>query len=159
MNVGMGLCQGMLPLVAYNYAAKNYKRMQAVINGARISGMGFAVLCIIAFELLSGHIVTLFIQESETLALSAAFLRISSLATPFMISNFQMTYTLQAMGKGPESLLLSSCRQGIIFIPLMVLMNVLFGLYGVVWAQFIADGLTLVLSFVIYRRICRPFTA
>ncbi|MDR3766396.1 MAG: MATE family efflux transporter [Butyricicoccus sp.] len=159
MNVGMGLCQGMLPLVAYNYAAKNYKRMQAVINGARISGMGFAVLCIIAFELFSGHIVTLFIQESETLALSAAFLRISSLATPFMISNFQMTYTLQAMGKGPESLLLSSCRQGIIFIPLMVLMNVLFGLYGVVWAQFIADGLTLVLSFVIYRRICRPFTA
>ena len=32
MNVGMGLCQGMLPLVAYNYAAKNYKRMKSVIN-------------------------------------------------------------------------------------------------------------------------------
>lgn len=159
MNVGMGLCQGMLPLVAYNYAAKNYKRMKSVINCARISGMGFAVLCIIAFELSSGGIVALFIEEPETLALSTEFLRISSLATPFMISNFQMTYTLQAMGKGPQSLLLSSCRQGIIYIPLMFLMNALFQLYGVIWSQFIADGLTLVLSFVVYRRICQRFSA
>lgn len=157
MNVGMGLCQGMLPLVAYNYAAKQYKRMQSVINCARFSGMGFAVLCIIAFELFSGQIVSLFIKEPETLALSSVFLQISSLATPFMISNFQMAYTLQAMGKGPESLLLSSCRQGIIYIPLMFLMNVLFQLYGVVWAQLLADGLTLVLSFVVYRRVCRQF--
>lgn len=120
--------------------------------------MGFAVLCIIAFELFLGNIVSLFIKESETLALSSEFLRISSLATPFMISNFQMAYTLQTMGKGPQSLLLSSCRQGIIYIPLMFLMNVLFQLYGVVWAQCIADGLTLVLSFVIYRQICRQFS-
>ena len=122
--------------------------------------MGFAVLCIIVFELFSGSIVELFIKESETLALSSEFLRISSLATPFMISNFQMAYTLQAMGKGAlQSLLLSSCRQGIIYIPLMFLMNALFQLYGVVWAQFIADGLTLVISFAVYRRICRHFSA
>lgn len=158
MNVGMGLCQGMLPLVAYNYAAKNYKRMKSVINCARISGMGFAVLCIIIFEIFSGSIVSLFIEETETLALSSEFLKISSLATPFMISNFQMAYTLQAMGKGPQSLLLSSCRQGIVYIPLMFIMNVLFQLYGVVWAQFIADGLTLIISFIIYRQICRQFS-
>lgn len=157
MNVGMGLCQGMLPLVAYNYAAGNYRRMKSVINCARISGMGFAVLCIIAFELFSGTIVTQFIREPETLALSSQFLRISSLATPFMISNFQMAYTLQAMGMGPQSLLLSSCRQGIIYIPLMFLMNVVFHLYGVIWAQFIADGITLVISFAVYRAICRQF--
>lgn len=158
MNVGMGLCQGMLPLVAYNYAAKNYKRMKSVINCARICGMGFAVLCIIVFELFSGNIVELFIKESETMALSSDFLRISSLATPFMISNFQMSYTLQAMGKGPQSLLLSSCRQGIMFIPLMFLMNVMFGLYGVVWAQFIADGFTLAISFFVYHQISRHFS-
>ena len=158
MNVGMGLCQGMLPLVAYNYAAKNYKRMQSVINAARFSGMGFAVLCIVVFELFGTGLVSLFIQEPETMAMGAAFLRINILATPFMISNFQMAYTLQAMGKGPQSLLLSSCRQGIIFIPLMFGMNAIFGLYGVVWAQLLADGITLVISFVVYRRICRSFT-
>ena len=155
MNVGMGLCQGMMPLVAYNYAAGKYRRMRSAIGCARLSGMGFAVLCIVVFELFAGGIVTLFIREPETLALSTSFLRISSLATPFMISNFQMAYTLQAMGKGPQSLLLSSCRQGILYIPIMFLMNHLFQLYGVVWAQFLADGLTLILSFVLYRRICR----
>lgn len=158
MNVGMGLCQAMMPLVAYNYAAKNYNRMKSVINCARISGMGFAFLCIIIFELFSGNIVSLFINEPQTFKLSSEFLRISILATPFMISNFQMSYTLQAMGKGPQSLLLSSCRQGIIYIPLMIVMNIVFGMYAIIWSQLIADGITLVLSFIIYRNVCRNFS-
>lgn len=48
--------------------------------------------------------------------------------------------------------------EGIIYIPLMFLMSVLFQLYGVVWAQFIADGLTLIISFIVYRQICRQFS-
>ncbi len=153
MNVGMGLCQGMMPLVAYNYAARNIGRMRAVIRSARICGMGFAALCIVAFELCAGGLIRLFINEAETLEMGTNFLRICCLATPFMISNFQMSYTFQAMGQGPQSLLLSSCRQGIINIPLLFLMNAVFGLYGVVWTQLLADGITLVISFALYRRL------
>lgn len=155
MNVGMGLCQGMMPLVAYNYAARNIKRMRSVISCARICGMGFAALCIVAFELFADGLVRLFINEAETLALGTNFLRICCLATPFMISNFQMSYTFQAMGQGPQSLLLSSCRQGIINIPLLFIMNAIFGLYGVIWTQLLADGITLVISFVMYRKLIR----
>ena len=159
MNVGMGLCQGMLPLVAYNYAAGNYKRMKSVIKQARFSGMGFAILCIVVFELFSKEAIQLFLNDPGTVALGADFLRINCIAIPFMICNFQMSYTFQAMGKGTQSLILSSCRQGIINIPLLFLMNACFGLYGLPWTQFLADGVTLLLSFSLYRRVVRNLEA
>lgn len=150
-NVGMGLCQGMMPLVAYNYSTKNYKRMRSAARYARISGIIFALICVLSFELLAQPIVMLFIKEKETLALGTNFLRICCLATPFMIINFQMSYTFQAMGKGPQSLILSSLRQGLINIPLLFIMNAIFGLYGVVWTQLISDSITLIISFSLYH--------
>lgn len=153
MNVGMGLCQGMMPLIAYNYAAKNYKRMNAVGNFAQLCGISFAALCIVVFEVFSVGLIHLFINDDKTVELGAHFLRIACLATPFMITNFQMSYTFQAMGKGAESLILSSCRQGIINIPLLIAMNIWFGLYGIIWTQLLADGITLTITFGLYIRI------
>lgn len=150
MNVGMGLCQGMIPLIAYNYAAKNYKRMRAVGNDARIAGIAFACLCIVFFEIFPTEIVRIFIKDPVTVALGARFLRISCLAIPFMIVNVQMSYTFQAMGHGAQSLILSACRQGIINVPLLFIMRALAGLEGIVWTQLLADGLTVILSLSMY---------
>lgn len=150
MNIGMGLCQGMLPLVAYNYAAGNYKRMKAVSNTARLWGISFAGICIVFFEIFTGNIVKFFIEEAETLALGTSFLRVACLATPLMITNVQMNYTFQAMGKGTQSLVLSSCRQGLVNIPLLFIMNHFFGMYGIVWTQLLADLITLIISFSLY---------
>ena len=66
-----------------------------------------------------------------------------------------MCYTLQAMGKGTESLILSACRQGIFHIPLLFLLHACFGLYGIIWTQLAADACTLILSLFLYRRIVR----
>ncbi len=150
MNVGMGLCQGMMPLVAYNYASGNYKRMKAFTDAARLAGMVFAGICIVAFEIFAGPLVEIFIGESETVALGTRFLRIMCLAVPLMIFNFQMSFTFQAMGMGKQSLILSSLRQGIINIPLLFLMNWLFGLDGIVWTQLVSDILTTVISYAFY---------
>lgn len=159
MNIGMGLAQGMMPLVAYNYASGDYKRMKDVARCARIAGIGCAAVSIALFEPFALYIVRLFISEPETLALGTVFLRICCLATPVMICNFLFSYTFQAMGKGAESLLLTSCRQGLINIPLLLLMNHLFGLFGVVWTQLLADSITVVISFALYRRVHRQLEA
>ena len=155
LNVGSGLCQGMLPLVAFNYSSGNYKRMRAFANYSRVIGMGFAGVCILVFQLFAPQTVRLFINEEKTLALGTAFLRAMCLATPFMFCNFQMTCMFQAMGKGPQSLLLASCRQGLINIPLLFVMERCFGLYGIVWTQLLADGFTTAISFALYRRVNR----
>ena len=155
MNVGMGLCQGMMPLVAYNYASGDYKRMRAFTSCARTAGIVFAGICIVLFEIFASSIVSVFNGDGATVAMSTDFLRIMCLAVPFMITNFQMSFTFQAMGLGKQSLLLSSLRQGLINIPLLFLMNSLFGLYGIVWTQLVSDLLTTGISFVVYHRTYR----
>ena len=150
MNVGMGLCQGMMPLVAYNYSAKNYKRMKQFSDAARTAGIVFAGVCIVLFEIFAEQIVGIFIDEPTTVMLGTRLLRIMCLAVPLMIVNFQMAFTFQAMGMGKESLLLSSLRQGLVNIPLLLLMNRLFAVNGIAWTQLLSDTITTAISFVIY---------
>lgn len=157
MNVGMGLCQGMLPLVAYNYAAKNFKRMRDTVKKASLSGMGFAVLCVIVFELFAQASIQIFIDDQETVSMGMIFLRINCLATPLMICNFHISFLFQAVGKGTQSLILSSCRTGLIQIPMLFLINAVVGMYGLAWTQVISDGATLVIALFLYRRFARSF--
>ena len=97
------------------------------------------------------HIVRIFIDDAHTVELGSAFLKIACLATPLMVANIQYSYTFQAMGRGKESLILSACRQGLVNIPLLFIMNFFFGIYGVLWTQIIADTITVTISFLMYR--------
>ena len=153
LNIGMGLCQGMMPLVAYNYAAKNYPRMRAFTRAAQISGMAVAGVFIVISEIFAPRIVWLFIKDEATISYGKDFLRIACLATPFMISNFQKIYCLQSMGKGKESLILGIFRQGLFAIPLLFILNHLLGLYGVVAAQIFSDGFTFIFASLIYKKV------
>ena len=153
LNIGMGLCQGMMPLVAYNYAAKNYPRMRSFTKAAQVSGMAAACVFIVISQIFARQIVWLFIRDEATIAYGTNFLRIACLATPFVISNFQKIFCLQAMGKGKESLLLGVCRQGLFAIPILLILNHFVGLYGVVAAQLVSDSCTFVLATIIYRKV------
>ena len=159
LNVGMGLCQGMMPLVAYNYASGDYKRMRETTTCARIAGMGFALVCVLFFEVFSTDIVRIFIEDPRTVELGGAFLKIACLATPLMVANIQYSYTFQAMGRGKESLLLSACRQGLVNIPLLFILNYFFKINGVLWTQIIADIITFAVSFVMFRHFNKQLTA
>ena len=159
LNVGMGLCQGMMPLIAYNYAARDYKRMRETARCARIAGMGFALLCILVFEIFAEGIVTIFIKDARTVELGTYFLRIACLATPLMVSNIQYSYSFQAMGRGKESLLLSACRQGLVNIPLLFILDSLFKIDGVLWTQIIADVITFTVSAILFAHFNRTLRA
>ncbi len=152
MNVGFGLCQGMMPLVAYNFASGDHKRMRAIARAARNSSMIFAGFCILLFQLFAPYIAGVFNGHAETVEMSTKFLRILCLAVPFMLFNLQISFTFQAMGMGKESLILSSLRQGVVNIPLIFVMNSIFGLDGIVWTQLISDVITGVISYAVYRK-------
>ena len=153
LNIGMGLCQGMMPLVAYNYASKNYSRMKSFTVTAQVLGMIVAGVCILIFELFAPQITWIFIKDQKTISYGTTFLRIACLATPFMIANFQKIYCLQAMGKGKESLFLGILRQGLIAIPTIFIMNYFFSLLGIVSAQLVSDGITFIFSTLIYKNV------
>jgi Na+-driven multidrug efflux pump len=158
LNIGMGLCQGMMPLVAYNYASKNYPRMKSFAKTAQVVGMMIAGVCIVIFELLAPQIMWIFIKDQKTIEYGTDFLRIACLATPFMISNFQKIYGLQAMGKGKESLILGVFRQGLFAIPIIYLLNHFFGLYGIVSSQLLSDAITFIFAGIIYRSVYKKLS-
>lgn len=152
LNVGIGICQGMLPLVAYNYSAGNKQRMEDTIRLARGLGLIIAGISIVLYELFAVQFAHLFISDAQTVALASQFLRIRVLATPLMFLSFFTVYLFQAFGKGRISLFLGVTRWLVFNIPMLFLLNAIFGMFGIVWAQVTADTLTVLLSFHVYRK-------
>lgn len=150
-NIAMGLAQGILPLVAYNYAAKNFDRMKAISSFSWIVAAGFAVLSIVVFELFPSALMRLFIPDEETISTGIRFLRVACLGMPSMVLFFLMNTTFQAMGKGVQSLVLVFCRQLFFNLPLLFLLNHFIGMDGLTWTQPIADTLAFILAFVLFE--------
>lgn len=155
LNIGIGICLGMIPLIAYNYAAKNRERMKQIFNCARILGVTIAVLCVIFYHSFSAAIITFFIGDRETIQLGTAFLRARCFATPFMFLCFNMVHYFNAIGRGKISFWLAVVRQIVFNIPIMLILNYRYGAYGLVWTQLIADVCTVVVSYVVYFWVTR----
>lgn len=152
LNVGIGLCQGMLPIVAYNYSAKNYKRMNDTIKYSRNVGLITAAISIVLYEILAMYIMKLFITDTQTVSLGTDFLRIRILATPLMFLSFFTVYLFQAFGKGNKALFLGIMRWAVFNIPMLFILNKIIGMYGIVWSQITADILTVALSLYVYKK-------
>ncbi|HIV97172.1 MAG TPA: MATE family efflux transporter [Candidatus Agathobaculum stercoravium] len=155
LNVSMGLCQGFMPLVGYNYAAGNYRRMRAASVFSWKTALVMSACFVACFACFAPGILHLFVREVQTSTLGASFLRIACLAVPLTSVNFLISYTLQAMGKGAQSAVLTSCRQGLVNIPLLLLMNAIVGLYGMIWTQFVTEVIMLPVSLLMYRATFR----
>ena len=150
LNVGVGICQGMMPLVAYNYSAGNKKRMDDTIRLSRKLGLVIAGISIVLYELFASQFAHIFISDPQTVDLATKFLRIRVLATPLMVLCFFTVYLFQAFGKGGFSLFLGVTRWLVLNIPMLFILNAIFGMFGIVWAQAVADTLAVLLSFYIY---------
>ena len=159
LNVSMGLCQGFMPLVGYNYAAKNYKRMRAVSFFSWKTAVIMSACFVACFAIFSHPILHLFIPEAQTSTLGAGFLRIACLAVPLTSINFLISYTLQAMGKGAQSAILTFSRQGLLNIPLLIVMDMTIGLYGMIWTQLVVEVIMLPVSLGMYMHTWRKLKA
>ncbi|MBQ7688570.1 MAG: cation transporter [Clostridia bacterium] len=161
LNVGVGICQGMLPLVAYNYASGDHRRMQKTIRLSLLVGLLVGAVSITLYEIFADGILRVFIAESRTVALGSTFLRVRCLATPLMFISFFTTHVFQGFGEGNRALFLGVVRWAVFNIPMLFLLNALIGMNGLVWAQVSADTLTVILSFSVYgsyvrRRFPKP---
>ena len=150
LNISMGLCQGFMPLVGYNFASKNYDRMRRVSTFSWKTALVMSACFVACFAAFAPGILHLFIPEEQTSTLGAQFLRIACLAVPLTSVNFLISYTLQAMGKGIQSAALTFSRQGLLNIPLLILMNATIGLFGMIWTQLVIEAIMLPVSLGLY---------
>ena len=144
--VAIGMGQGLQPVAAFNYGAKKYGRVRdgwkfTVIAGTCILGV-FAVLCIIFSE----PIITWFRDDPDVIAIGSVALRwqaVSCLAGPFAVSSNML---FQSTGKSFQAGLLALIKNGILFIPLILVLPHFFGIFGVEIAQPVSDILTSVIT-------------
>lgn len=150
MYIIFGLSQGFQPVAGYNYGAKAYDRLkQSLVFTAKLS-VTIATVSGIVFFVFGEQILSIFRPTVEVMAVSKEFL------VYFIVSLLLMSFTnvlgvyYQAVGRGKPALILSIARQGVFFIPLILVLPGLYGMQGVFITQPLADLLTLTLSLIFY---------
>ena len=129
--------------------------MKSFFNWSRVFGLAVSAVSVLLYQLFAGQIMRAFIGDAETVRLGTAFLRARSVATPFMFLSFNMVNFMQAVDRGRESFWLPAIRQLALNIPLLVILNALFGMTGIVWTQVTADILNVAVSYIVYHRVMR----
>ena len=145
-NINMGLTQGVLPLVGYNFAAGNYERMKKTIFFTFGVTISFSVLCTFVYRTFPEPIIKFFINEPETVAAGTKLLPTLAIAVVFCAMTYLMNTIFQATGRKFYSLLTSMMRKGIFDIPLMFLFKKYLDETGIVIATPTAEILSIFVS-------------
>lgn len=158
MYVAMGLSQGVMPLISYNFAAKNYERMKrALLFTAKLT-VGFLSAAALGYYIGAEKLISLFMQKDIIIAYGSRFLKGMCLATPFLATDFLAVGVFQACGMGRKSLIFAVMRKIVLEIPALYLLNALFPLYGLAYAQVVAEVTLAVAAVIVLVRMFRGFS-
>lgn len=139
MYCTMGLSQGIMPLISYNYASGNIKRMKQSISFTTKISMGVIVMLAALLYFGSGTVTAVFLNEPEVVGYGTRFLRGMSLALPFLCFDFVAVAVFQACGMGGKSLVFAILRKLVLEIPALFVLDKLYPLYGLAYAQLASE--------------------
>lgn len=145
-NIVMGLTQGVLPLVGYNFGARNDKRMKNTIWVTGACALTFSLGCLVFFRGFSSQLVAFFIKDAPTIAFGESFLDIIALGVPLCAFSYSINTVFQATGKKIRSFILSILRKGLLDIPAMFALKSIYGAMGVVWATPLAESVSAIIA-------------
>lgn len=137
------------PLYGYLIGAGNKKRLREVLSFAYklVCGIGLGLAA--TFIILAPQMIRLLMNDAQIIEIGAPMLRIILCGMPLIGFTLVTTCLFQSAGKGGGALILSAGRQGYIYAVVLLIASTLFGYYGVLAAQPVADALTAVLAFAI----------
>lgn len=151
----IGLCVGIQPLIGYNYGSGNKKRLMQVFKFTGVVSVIMGMLLTLFMIIARKTMIQVFINDEEVVSYGIRMVVALQLSAPFIGILFLCINTIQGMGKALPSLILTVCRQGLIFIPLIFILNALLGLDGVIYAQPAADYLSILVGIMICVHLFR----
>lgn len=149
-SVAQGMTQGVLPLIAYNYASGNRKRMSKAIRTTLIYTLLIATTATLTLFLFASPITRCFIDNDETVSYGKDFLKVICFTCPSTAVNFMIITVFQATKQKIQPLVLSLLRKGSLDVPLMIALNHSVGIKGIAWATPLADWLALIVSLLLF---------
>lgn len=153
-----GFMKGFQPIAGYSYGAGKYKRLRQAIRTSILWSTLFCIVIGFAFFLFPTQILSQFTTGNvEMIQIGARSLRVNGIT--FMLFGYYTVYSslFLALGKGKEGFLLGACRQGICFVPVILILPSIWGVKGILYAQPIADVLsfliTLFMAFSLHKQL------
>ena len=145
-NVVFGYMKGLQPLAGFNYGAKNYERVRGAIKASIKWTNVFCVVWTVIVYIFAPSILSIFGTDENVLNIAMPALRAAVIM--FITFGFQFTYSTLYLstGKALGGVFLNSLRQGIVFIPIILLLPKFMGLNGVIYAQTISDLITTIIT-------------
>lgn len=142
-----GFIKGFQPIAGYSYGAKNFKRLNESIKTSILWSTVFCALFGLILILFPATIISKFTAgDMELVRIGQASLRANGFS--IMLFGFYTVYSslFLALGKGLEGFILGACRQGICFVPIILLLPSLVGISGILYAQPIADLISAIIT-------------
>ena len=155
VQIALGLSQGIMPLISYNYASGNIKRMKKTFLFTARIALVFLVLMEIAYYAGARTWVGLFMQDQQIVDYGARFLQGFCLGMPFLAIDFLAVGVFQACGLGKNAFLFAILRKVVLEIPALFILNALFPLYGLAYAQFAAELVLAIAAVIVLARLFR----
>lgn len=155
MYICMGISQGIMPLISYNYASGNHKRMRSALTFSGTVSVTFITAGAAFYYIGAGSVVRFFMDNEAIIAYGTRFLRGFCLGLPFLCVDFLAVNVFQAVGMGKEALIFAIMRKVILEIPALYVLNYLFPLYGMAYSQFVAEFVLAIAAVVVLVRLFR----
>ena len=146
----IGLAQGVQPLIGYCYGAKNYTRMKKCMGFSIVCNIVIGTVMMLFYLVFRENVISMFIDDAEVVSLGIKMLTAIMSPGPVIGIMFVLNFAFQGMGKGIQSFILSVGRQGLVYIPLLFILNKLVGLDGIIWAQAAADFVCVIMSIIMF---------
>lgn len=135
----LGLSQGIMPLISYNYSSGNIKRMKATLTFTMKISLSFMVIISAFYYFCAGFLTSLFMKNAAIISYGSRFLHGLCIGLPFLCMDFLAVGVFQACGMGKKAFVFALLRKIILEIPALYILNWLFPLYGLAYAQFTAE--------------------
>lgn len=150
--VYQGFASGVQPIMGYNYGAKNYTRMKAVLKAGVITVTTMELILMAAYGILAPTLVDIFTDSPEVIRIGAQAVRAMMLILPFVGSVSMCRMSFQAMGKPVYAFCITLVRQLILYIPLLIIFNKYFGFKGLIHAQPVTEAVMMAVSIMLLLR-------
>lgn len=145
--VVFGFLKGFQPIAGFSYGAKKFDRLQEAIKTSIVWSTAFCVIVGALMAIFSTQIISQFTEgNAEMISVGSKSLMANGIS--FMLFGFYTVYSslLLALGKGTAGFLLGACRQGICFVPVILLLPMTWGINGILYAQPIADVISAIIT-------------
>lgn len=153
----MGIGIGIQPLIGYSFGARNIERLKKTMRFSMMCTLVIGVVVTALYLIFTNQIIELFSKDPEVIKYGHSILWALMISGPFIGIMFIYNFAFQGIGKAVPSFILSIGRQGLIFLPLLIIMSKIKGFDGIIFAQPVADLVCLVGAALMFQYVKKHF--